>query len=163
MIKRLPMWGLKVKKNQIDFEWPTQEIVNAFQSKFKLRTFCFKTRNSYVSSVQCILSNGQVSPLFESQNRELVGGFPHQYPININFDDNTPIRSVAASVESFAVRRIQFLDANRVVQCSYNPLQNQDRVSERILEENEELIGVYGQKYFLSYFAGFGFLVLVKQ
>ena len=35
-LKKLPMWGEQVKEDQIDFEWPTEEILDGYPPDIKL-------------------------------------------------------------------------------------------------------------------------------
>ena len=95
-LKKLPLWGVKVSDEEIDFEWPTPEIFaqmnpNAFLESIEFKTNELNMENTAtVSSVRVNLSNGESSPVFEKSDQT------HYYPETINFDPNTPIRAVEA-------------------------------------------------------------------
>ena len=73
-LKKLPMWGLKVNLNEIDFEWPTQEIFDQMQPDVTIKSLEFKDSSYVISSIRVNLSNNQSSPVFENDQYE------HEHP-----------------------------------------------------------------------------------
>ena len=61
------------------------------------------------------------------------------------------------------VRDLKFWDAKGDKICEYNPSDSKLGQSKHRVEENEELIGVYGVKGMDNEFTCFGFLVKVRQ
>ena len=54
-LRKLPLWGEKVTDDEIDFEWPTQEIFAEMKYDVTINSIEFKTTNIedfYVSSVK---------------------------------------------------------------------------------------------------------------
>ena len=63
-MRKLPMWGKKFEENQINFEWPTQEIFDQMQhDQVKLASIEFNSCNDALASCQFILSNDLKSPM----------------------------------------------------------------------------------------------------
>lgn len=61
-LKKLPMWGEQAAAHEINFEWPTQEMVNRWPQEVTLQSITFSTRAQTiftVSSVQCTVSTGE--------------------------------------------------------------------------------------------------------
>ena len=44
-LRKLPMWGEQVAVNQIDFEWPTQEMLDQMPADVSLRSLEFSSDN----------------------------------------------------------------------------------------------------------------------
>ena len=87
-LRRLPMWGLSAKDDQVNFSWPSQEQLNQMPSDVTLKSLEFKTCNSpYLSSIKCNLSNS-FSTVFEKV------GKTHSFAEVINFDASTPVKKV---------------------------------------------------------------------
>ena len=60
------MWGKKVADDELNFHWPTQEILDGLNPDVYLQSLQLKgVRNLVLSSVRVTLSNGLVSPVFE--------------------------------------------------------------------------------------------------
>ena len=68
-LERLPAWGETVRPEEINFQWPTQEIFDQMDSEVYLKSIQFKN-NGYgaVTSVACFYSNDEESPIFEQAN-----------------------------------------------------------------------------------------------
>ena len=67
VLKKLPMWGEQVAADAINFEWPTQEIFDEWPLDVSLKSITFSDsskQTSFISSVQCTISTGEVSPRF---------------------------------------------------------------------------------------------------
>ena len=45
ILKKLPMWGQQVGEAQIDFEWPTHEILERMDPSVTLKSLSFKGNN----------------------------------------------------------------------------------------------------------------------
>ena len=63
------MWKNDCNDDDVNFEWPTQEIFDSLKTDVYLKTLIFKCWRqgcAAVSSVQVILSNGLASPVYES-------------------------------------------------------------------------------------------------
>ena len=59
VLKRLPLWGQKVKADDVNFEWPTQEMLDKMPSDVYLQSLEFKSVSGHLlSSVRVCLSNG---------------------------------------------------------------------------------------------------------
>ena len=43
LLKRLPIWGQKVKADEVNFEWPTQKILDELPSDVYLQCLEFKS------------------------------------------------------------------------------------------------------------------------
>ena len=92
-LRKLPMWGQQVTLDKIDFEWPTQEMLDRWLPDVSLKSITFSTydqNGAEVSSVQCMLSNNESSPLFD------ISGRSQFHKKTINFDANRPVKSVQA-------------------------------------------------------------------
>ena len=51
-MKRLPVWGKKVKDDEMNFEWPTQEILDKLSPDVFLKSLDLKVVGDYeLSSV----------------------------------------------------------------------------------------------------------------
>ena len=60
------MWGERnVGPNEIDFEWPAQEMVDSMDPNVILKSLDLKGNEwSTVLSIKCTLSNDEQSPVF---------------------------------------------------------------------------------------------------
>ena len=57
-LKKLPIWGLQ-NYDKINFEWPTQDLLNQIDGHVRLKSLNFKTNgNGRLASVKCNLNNG---------------------------------------------------------------------------------------------------------
>ena len=69
VLKKLPAWGHHAGAHEIDFEWPT--VFEFMDPDVSLTSIKFKDQNgAAVTSVQCTLSNGQQSPVFEKPSQK---------------------------------------------------------------------------------------------
>ena len=59
--------------------------------------------------------------------------------------------------------QIRFYDIDDSVITEYNPKNRNDDEHEQVLEDNEEIFGVYGVKDKQKYLTTFGFIVKVRQ
>ena len=67
-LERLPLWGKRYGKapdNEINFEWPTEEMFSAMTPDVSLKSIEFKDYLYGLASVKVNLSNGESSPWFE--------------------------------------------------------------------------------------------------
>ena len=65
-LRKLPMWGTKVKKDKINFDWPKKELLEQMPEGVYLKSLEFKAQsNGVLISVRCNLSNDLSSPKFE--------------------------------------------------------------------------------------------------
>ena len=70
-LKRLPMWGTGVNADQVNFEWPTQDLLDQMPSDVIMKSIEFKSYSNsrqVLNSVQCTLSDGTKSPVFQKEN-----------------------------------------------------------------------------------------------
>ena len=65
LLERMPMWGEKVSPDQINFSWPSLDLLNNLPANTKLQKMTMKSVLNAISSVQCLLSDGTESPIFE--------------------------------------------------------------------------------------------------
>ena len=57
-LKKLPIWGLQ-NYDKINFEWPTQDLLNQMDGDVRLKSLNFKTNeNGRLASVECNLDDG---------------------------------------------------------------------------------------------------------
>lgn len=161
-LKRLPMWGWHDAKDyDFDFSWPFS--FDETQPDVHLRSITFKGYPSSISSVQCTLSNGKQSPTFEKEGRS------HAHQETFHFNVNQPVRSLKAeesgnSQTNSELWNLSFMNQDGNEIHTYNSGNTTGTQTEYYLEDNEQLIGVYGA-YRLenSYFAAFGFIVKVRH
>ena len=59
--------------------------------------------------------------------------------------------------------QLKFYDEEDNLITEYNPKNRSDDEHEQVLEDNEELFGIYGVKNKQKYLTTFGFIVKVKQ
>ena len=93
LLRKLPTWGLKVKREDIDFEWPLPDQYAMMDPGVRIESIEFKTDCDvcvHLSSIKVNLSNGQSSPVFE--NSEWPHHDNHE---KIEFDPSTPITAVS--------------------------------------------------------------------
>ena len=112
------------------------------KDSIKVRSFGIKTILGAISSIQCTLSNGLKSPVFEKADIE------HSNFRTLDFRVDKKIASVQADDfrGSDYVHRIWFYDkANRKLQLQ-NPTGKRESGTTFKIGEDEELIGVYGVK-----------------
>ena len=105
-----------------------------------LSSITFKALSSnreYINSVQCTLSNGNSSPLFETVQGE------HQQPKTVDFDRQRPIRKVTANHSDGYIKNIRFYDGDNQLVADY-PMNSSNPELTHNIGPNEELIGVYG-------------------
>ena len=59
-LKKLPMWGEQVQADQIDFMWPTQEMLGQMQHDVALESLEFMDSDEgpAISTIRCSLTNG---------------------------------------------------------------------------------------------------------
>jgi len=89
------MWG-KANENAINFEWPTQKMLDGMPSETKLESITFKETahgRAFVSSVQCHLTSGEASPEMKTTGKL-------REEKTIHFDRNRPVKFVRASVHA---------------------------------------------------------------
>ena len=82
-MRRLPLWGQKASNRQINFEWPSQDEFDQMSTHVRLTSLEFKY-NDAISSVRCVMSDSNTSPVFESQSNG--GGSEHSHSKRINFN-----------------------------------------------------------------------------
>uniref|UniRef100_A0A7S3HWE5 Uncharacterized protein n=1 Tax=Favella ehrenbergii TaxID=182087 RepID=A0A7S3HWE5_9SPIT len=156
MVKKLPAFGYNAPANEIDFMWPTQAMFDQMRAEVHLKSMTFKYHNS-ISSVQCQLSNGSESPLFEKK------GGDHDNPCTIEFQKDR-IASVAAAEDKDVrygyVWRLRFLNSEGQDVQVYNPSGSQADCTFIPIADSDQLIGVYGvYRPDNFFFKSFGFLV----
>lgn len=155
------MWGEQVAADAINFEWPTQAMIDQWPADVSLKAITFSTsdRVGSIASVQCTLSTNEQSPLFDTTGVQLY------HSKTIYFDANRPVRSVQARDDnSDFIYRVTFADKDRRDIDCYNPnIWNKDGIKTHAIAENEDLIGVYGVRNKEHWFTSFGFMVRVKE
>ena len=159
-LRKLPGWGRQNPGDTI-FEWPTKEILDRMPLEVTLKSleFCtYKPDDHMISSVRCILSNNEVSPVFIKADD--LQQYRHKV---INFDACSRVQKVQAIGCKYGVFRVTFLDNKSDEIDSYNPRNRAREGTVHEIKDNEELIGVYGVKDKDQYFTKFGFIVRVRQ
>ena len=128
--------------SKINFEWPTPQMIADWPNDVTLKSIdvkVYQQDGSYISSITCTLSNGEVSPVFAKK------GITHFTPKTIEFDEDRPVRAVQAWGGANFTRRMTFLDGESEEIDHYDPAGCFEREGFSFeLEANEELIGVYG-------------------
>ena len=172
-LRKLPLWmGWNVEQEDgedIDFEWPTQEMFETMNPNDSLHSLEFKMRSRIgLGSVKVNLVNGESSDALEKSG---VSGdyadFWHDE--KIWFKPDNSIREVGACTKMNSIVLLQFYDSTGNKQHEYNPYDREcgnRGVSEEIRHEiadNEELIGVYGVMDKMDSMSSFGFIVKVKS
>ena len=102
------MWGEKVTEDEIDFEWPTQSMLDDMEPDVTLRSLELRANKQYyeLSYVRCELSNKVKSPIFEG-----VGDAEHGKARKvISFSRLPKVRSVTAMDGWNSVCRLRFFD-----------------------------------------------------
>ena len=122
-LRKLPLWGKQIDENQIDFEWPTQDMLaeGDINGMTRLESLEFKDWGVSITSVRATLSNGKSSPVFQ---REGCSSDLLKNPKTITFDQKKPIRAVSAYDNSHSwpnVRVISFMDGEGSTVYEYNP------------------------------------------
>ena len=80
-VRKLPLWGEQVEPEEIDFEWPNEEVIQSLPEDVSLESITFKkVFDDVISSVNCTLSNGESSGAIEAE------GVEHEAPSTITFD-----------------------------------------------------------------------------
>ena len=134
-LKKLPMWGKKVQNDEINFQWPSQAMLNEMEPDAWLESIQFKGMPEVVlSSVQVTLSNGQKSPVFESTS------IKHKYVETLKFTKAKPVRKVGAlcGMEERSndwVANISFYQANDDLISRYSP--NKSTITQQVKYEIE--------------------------
>ena len=160
-MKKLPLWGNQCTPDKINFEWPSQGLFDFMEPDVSLTSLSLKMQDSSaISSIQCVLSNGEISPVFEN---ECFKGHKHQQTISFeSFGQITAVSAHDSNGNWHCCTRLRFFNSESQV-CEYNPFNRGEMGTEHYLAENEELIGVYGQKDTHNYIDSLGFIVKVKQ
>ena len=69
-LRKLPMWGEQVTDENINFEWPTQEMLDRMPAGVSLKSILLATSSQSgcgtICFTQCTLSNGDTSSLFSN-------------------------------------------------------------------------------------------------
>ena len=171
-LRKLPLWGVEqVDDEEIDFEWPTQEMFANMNPNERLHSLEFKTRErDGLGSVKVNLANGESSEALEKQG---VTGYYSEFwnEEKISFKPDNSIREVGACTgpSSISIQLLRFYDSTGNKVYEYNPYNSEcgeRRVPEEIRHEiadNEELIGVYGVKEKKNWLSNFGFIVKTKS
>ena len=68
-LKKLPMWGLKATAEQINFEWPSLDMLAEMQDDVAIRSVTFRSNKFFISSICVKLTNGFSSPIFQHFGR----------------------------------------------------------------------------------------------
>jgi len=117
-----------VTLDKIDFSWPKKEDIDRWPPGVSLKSITFSTRGLdriNVSSVQCMLTNNESSPLFDAFEK---------FQFNkktINFDASRPVKSVQArDDDAFGAFRITFLDRDGKEIDTFNPHNKHERAGE---------------------------------
>ena len=160
-LRKLPLWGRQASADEINFQWPTEDLLSSLPEDVKLESLHFKRNSDYgpLGYVKVTLSNGMASPEFCKPNssREI-----EMAPCR--FDPRRPVRSVQGDDSKGSVpfvKSLTFLDERDYEVGAYNPKRLPRSGTTHVLKENEELIGVYGVSHEKQSFSAFGFIVKV--
>ena len=106
----MPLLGLKVSREDIDFEWPLPDQYALMDPDVRIESIELKTDCDvcvHLSSIRINLSNGQSSSVFENSK------WPHHdNHERIEFDPSTQIRAVHGFEASDVIGKIIFIDNN---------------------------------------------------
>ena len=136
------MWGRNMPLSHVNFEWPTQDMLDQWEPDVAIKSIELKNAGSlFISAVQVNLTNGQSSPVFSNTL------YMHENPRTMNFDQNNkPVRRVAGGDCETQVSQVVFYDAAGDVIDSYWHNVCGESLIVHDLGEDEHLIGVYGIK-----------------
>ena len=116
------MWGKQVWEDDIDFEWPSQELLEKKGGEATLQSLEFKDWGVSITSIKITLSNGLSSPEF---HKEGISQKLLKNAETIYFGDSKPaIRAVSAYDNGHQwhnIRCIKFFDAEFEEIGKYNP------------------------------------------
>ena len=151
--------------NMINFEWPTQDVLEKMPPDMQLRSMEFASdvnmTNNAIAAVRCGFSNRMYSPKFETKS------YNPAKTKTILFSSLRPVRKIQVQDNnSSSILKMVFFDSNNQEIGNYNANSQKHRMGRsEILQENEELIGVYGVKDQNVYlcFSSFGFIVKVRE
>ena len=162
-------FGEPVHDKRIQFEWPTDKVFDLMPERDNLRitnlTLKFNEEKQLIS-VQCSLSNGMNSPTYKSL---LCNSTQDQLlESTIEVSEDRPVHSVRILNENNrAIVGITFLDSEGGEIGKFDPGfegdQRQIRIEERTLDENQELVGIYGVKDESKNITTFGFITKVNR
>ena len=96
------------------------------------------------------------SPLFEKADE-------HLHHEKINLEKSRDVRKIAAQTRGGYACSVKLMDWRARDIYKYNPRNEASKFENFMLEENEQLIGVYGCKDQLKWFNCFGFIVRVTK
>ena len=65
-LRKVPYWAQRVVAEKINFEWPTQAMLDQMPPGVSLKSLHFKSISGLITSVKCTLTNGIESPVFEN-------------------------------------------------------------------------------------------------
>ena len=119
-LRKVPYWGERVTARKINFEWPTQAMLDTMPDDVSLKSLHFKYYSG-ISSVKCTLTNDIESPVFENSQVD------HYRPKTIEFDPQRPVRAVSSCDNNGQLNYIyelRFLDGAGSELYSYNPFNN---------------------------------------
>ena len=89
-LRKLPLWGKHVSENEVNFQWPSIELLKQMDRAVHLKSIKFKCyTNGLITSVRCHLSNSVSSPTFKQQG---LDASYLQDTRMIEFDQSRPIR-----------------------------------------------------------------------
>ena len=163
-LKKLPLWG-KTGGSPINFEWPTQAILDTMPADVRIQSLDFKIDSSYqnLASVKVTLSHNFSSQVFESK------GIEFNYQKRLDFDAQNQIKRVKAAPNDGVweyVYNVKLMNkqTSEFGICAPNYFVNLCHPGkEHQLADYEDLIGVYGVMDQQSYFSAFGFIVRVNE
>ena len=146
-LRKLPFWG-RVDEDELDFQWPTQVLLDQMPRDVRLQSLEFKCddddESPSIASIKVNLSHG-----FES---EVFKAFPDEFKHNqkIEFDGNRPVKTVQGADNNGGynyITAVKFMDEDSNQVSCYDPADNNMNLypgKVHQIGDNEELIGVYG-------------------
>lgn len=143
-LRKLPFWG-QSNPHRLDFEWPTQALLDQMPASASLHSLEFKSSFSGpIASVRVNLTHGFSSRVFEKQDGQF------QSRQTITFDVKRPIKKVQGADQNGTLPclyRVKFMDKEEKQVSMYDPSTSIGLYAGQVhpLRENEELIGVYGK------------------
>ena len=74
-LRRLPLWGEQVEPHEINFEWPTQELLNKLPADLSLKALEFSKSTVMgvnISTVRCTLAKRSYRIPYRNGNQRRI-------------------------------------------------------------------------------------------
>ena len=160
---KLPIFTKLAPESSTDFEWPTQVEFDSMNFNVGLKSITFKAHKGAISSVQCTLTNGLSSLVYEQTNVE------HESQKTIKFDSMNPIDEIRGYQKICAeglheIKKIVFHGKKTSKIDDYGAVAL-DKKSKNFAPRRKayhEIVGIYGT-FGVNSLIDLGFIMKVKS